>query len=359
MSTPSTLLLCAGAAASLAGVWTLAGLSESSPLRGTPRVLFAVALGLLGDAVVYGRAPASSRGELSLPLLFSIVSVLALAVGAAKIEAALRDRDGQRVVRRAAGIVPGAFFSMAAVGVASLDLRSSSLSQARLGWALMFSLVAAVLVVFAGRARYAGVGVARLGQRAFVIGFVGVALLVGARLTRASAPRSAPGAPVPVTPSPSPAVATSAAPVERLAPSAAAPAPSTVPAAPSAAASAASVASPAASAVAPAVPGQAGAVQLEALTARGMLEADARGGVLRRQERLDACPVDPKNQQSGVLSLKVRVDASGSVGYSRATGGELSGTPLGDCLSAVFYKMGFAAPAATFVCGPSWARISR
>src|SRR3954471_14380885 len=133
MSTPSTLLLCAGAAASLAGVWTLAGLSESSPMRGTPRVLAAAAIGLLGDALVYGGASPSARAELSLPLLFSIVGVLALSVGAAKIDAALVDRAGQRVVRRAAGIVPGTFFSMAAVGAASLDLSSSSLSQARVG----------------------------------------------------------------------------------------------------------------------------------------------------------------------------------------------------------------------------------
>jgi len=88
-------------------------------------------------------------------------------------------------------------------------------------------------------------------------------------------------------------------------------------------------------------------VQIEALTARGMLEADARGGVTRRLDRLEACLADPNNQQSGALSLRVRIDASGSVGYSKATGGELSSTALGACLLAVFYKMGFAAPAST------------
>src|SRR4051812_1230266 len=100
MSTPSTLLLCAGAAASLAGVWTLAGLSEKSTMRSTPRVLAAAAIGLLGEAIVYGRSPAELRGELALPLLFGLASVVALAVGAAKIEAALADKDGARVVRR-------------------------------------------------------------------------------------------------------------------------------------------------------------------------------------------------------------------------------------------------------------------
>src|SRR5690349_9621402 len=149
MSTPSTLLLCAGAAASLAGVWTLAGLSESSPMKSTPRVVAATSLGLLGAAIVYGRSPAELRGELSLPLLFGCTSVFALAVGAAKIEAALSEKDGPRVVRRAAGIVAGTFFGMAAIGAASFDLSSGSLAQARLGWALMFALVAATVIVFA------------------------------------------------------------------------------------------------------------------------------------------------------------------------------------------------------------------
>ena len=62
-------------------------------------------------------------------------------------------------------------------------------------------------------------------------------------------------------------------------------------------------------------------------------------------ERLQACLADPKNQQSGLLTLKVGIDPSGSVTYTRPTGGDLSGTPLAACLLLVFYKMGFAAPA--------------
>jgi hypothetical protein len=87
-------------------------------------------------------------------------------------------------------------------------------------------------------------------------------------------------------------------------------------------------------------------VQVDAVTARGMLEADVRGGVARRMDKLQACAADPKNQQKGALSLKIGVDPSGSVHYSRATAGDLGGTPLGTCLLAVFYKMGFAATAA-------------
>ena len=86
-------------------------------------------------------------------------------------------------------------------------------------------------------------------------------------------------------------------------------------------------------------------LQVEAVTTRGLLEADARGGVERRKAKLQACLAEPSNQQSGALSLKIGIDASGSVSYSKATGGDLVGTPLATCLLPVFYKMGFAAPA--------------
>ena len=323
-------------------------------MRSTPRVLAAAAIGLLGEAVVYGRSPAAQRGELALPLLFGLASVLALAVGAAKIEAALADKDGPRVVRRSAGIVVGTFCGMGAVGAASLDLGSSSLAQGRLAWALMFALVASALVVFAERARYAGVGFLALGKRSLVVALVALGLLAGARLIASAQPRVAtPWPAAAALPASADASASSHMPVGSVdapvgsaaVPEAAAPpdsavlaasAPPVVSAAPSAASSAPALAA-----------GEPGAVQVDAVTANGMLEADVRGGVARRTDKLQACLEDPKNQQKGTLSLKIRVDPSGSVLYSRATGGDLSGTPLGACLLAVFYKMGFAATSAS------------
>jgi hypothetical protein len=328
-------------------------LSEKSTMRSTPRVLAAAAIGLLGEAIVYGRSPAELRGELALPLLFGLASVVALAVGAAKIEAALADKDGPRVVRRSAGIVAGAFFGMGAVGAASLDLSSGSLSQARLGWALMFALVASVLVVFAERARYAGVGLLALGKRSLVLGLVGLGLILGAQLTAAAqtsraedAPRTEtaspaaassadPDAPLPLAPVPD-----ASAPLADAAASAA-PLGSTPPGASTAPGTLASAA-PAPSAV-----GEPGTVQIDAITTRGMLDADVRGGVERRMDKLQACLQDPKNQQKGALSLKIGVDPMGSVTYSKAMAGDLSGTPLGSCLLAVFYKMGFAGTSAS------------
>lgn len=357
------LLLCAGAVASLAGVWTLAGLSESSPLRLTPRVLLAALTGLGAAAALYGRAPSALRGELALPLLFGVASLLALAVGAAKIDAALVEKDGQRVVRRAAGILVGAVLGMAAVGAASLDLSSSSLVHARFGWGFMFAFIASVLLVFAGRARYAGAGWAALGQRALILALVAVALLAGARLTAAApsrqlaVPPSAPGSlsdarspsdPASLAPAPAqarPTVADSGAPSGSAAPTT--DSASAVPSEATSADPAAPVRALASSAAEPpaVLPSGSGQLEIEKVTTRGLLEADARGGVERRRDKLEACRSDPKNGQHGSLTFKVGIDPSGSVAYIRATEGDLKGTPLADCFLRVFYKMGFAAPA--------------
>jgi hypothetical protein len=344
MSTQSMVLLCAGAAASLAGVWALAGLSERSRLRATPRALAAAVAGLVGVAAVYQRAPSALRGELLLPALFGAVSVLALAAGAAKLDAALADRDGPRAVRRAAGLIAGTFLGMVAVGAVSLELVLSSLSHARFGWAYVLPTLAAALVVFAQRGRLAGAGALALGRRGLVLGAVGLVVLVLGRwavspkpVTASPGKSSAPSATVtPVAPSPS-EVAAHDDPEMEVPARSDVPAPSASVIAPSAPAPSPSVA---------AVPaGNPGELQIEAVASRGMLEADARGGVDRRKDKLQACMSDPKNQQSGALTLKLGIDASGSVAYVRPSGGDLVGTPLAACLLPMFYKMGFAAPA--------------
>jgi hypothetical protein len=341
MSTQSTVLLCAGAAASLTGVWSLAGLSERSSLRATPRVLAALGIGLLGVAAVYQRTPAGLRAELSLPAMFGVVSVVALAAGAAKLDAALRDRDGPRAVRRAAGVIAGAFLSMGAVAAASLELLVSSIAHARVGWAHMLPTVGAALVVFVQRGRLAGAGALALGRRGLLVGAFGLVLLGLGRLMVSARPAIATAVPAR---QPLAAVASEAAPPEKPAvevPIAAA----VVSAAPSAGALASSTAGASGSSGLGAV-GAPGELQIESVVSFGMLEADARGGVESRKDKLQACMGDPKHQQSGSLTLKVGIDAGGSVEYVRATGGDLVGTPLAACLLPMLYKMGFAAPAA-------------
>jgi hypothetical protein len=358
MSAPSILLLCAGAGASLGAVWTSAGLSESSAVRVTPRVSVATLLGLGFAALIYVRAPSDLRSELGLPLLFAAASLLSLGVGAAKLEAALAEKQGDRVVRRAAGMVVGAVLGMAAVGAASLDLSSSSLVHARFGWGFMFAPIASALTVFVGRARYAGAGWLALGGRALMLGLVAAALLAGARLTVAApAPTPSASTQVPLTP----AVMATTAPAASASEVGASVEAVVAPSAGSASAGSASAGSapaasgmPAAGAIAStsAAPAEAsapdaqpGTVEVGAVTTRGLLEADARGGVEHRKDRLQACASDPKNAQHGSLSFKVGVDASGSVAYAKPLEGDLKGTPLGDCWLRIFYKMGFAAPA--------------
>lgn len=333
------VLLGVGVAASLAGVWALAGLSERSSLRTTPRVLLAVAVGVSGLALVYQRAPVALRIELSLPLLFGVVSVLGLATGAAKLDGALAAKNGPRASRRAAGLVAGSFLGMASVAAASFELLLRSLVHARFGWAFMLPTVASALVVFAQRGRLAGAGAKLLGNRGLALGVAGLLALAGGRLL--VSPRSVSAEPraaaVAVKPS-------AVAPVAAQPLAAEAPSPETTVPAPTLAAS---TAPSAGSGESPAPPGDAGAaIQVETVVARGMLEADARGGVARRLDRLEACLDDPNNRQQGVLSLKIGIDRAGSVTYSKATGGDLVGTPLAACLLPVFYKMGFAAPPA-------------
>jgi hypothetical protein len=309
-------------------------------------VLGAVGVGLVGALVVYQRAPQALRAELLLPGLFAVASVLALAAGAAKLEAALAERDGLRAVRRASGLVIGTYWGMVAVGTASLELVLSSLSHARLGWSYMLPLVAAALVVFANRVRLAGAGAILLGRRGLTLVAVGIALLCSARAV--VHPTAASAAPEP----PPPSSAATAEPVLAAAPSESVAAPSSaqpdsavVPAPSVAPADSAAAPAPSVTAAAPA-PGTPGELVVEKLEAHGILEADARGGVQRRFEKLQACLAQPSNQQRGALSLKIGIDGNGSVTYSRALTGELLGTPLAGCLLPVFYKMGFAAPSA-------------
>ncbi len=335
------VLLGTGMAASLAGVWALAGLSERSAMRSTPRVVAATAIGVLGLAALYGRAPVDLRGSLSLPALFGAVAVLSIGAGAAKLDAALGDKDGPRAVRRAAGLLGGIFLGMASVAVVSFELLLSSRAQARFGWACMLPAVASLLLVFARRGRLAGAAAQVMGRRGLVLGLLGLSLVIGLRFLVAK-PANAASRPAEAKVEPATPPAAEAPVPEAIVPSAA---PAAEPSA-SAAAEASAAPSPLASSpAAPAPSGAPGELQVEAVATRGMLEADARGGLERRKAKLQTCLAEPANQQRGALSLKIGIDAAGSVSYSKATGGDLVGTPLAACLLPVFYKMGFAAPA--------------
>jgi hypothetical protein len=361
MSTASIVLLAAGLAASLAGVWALSGLSERSSLRGSPRVLLSLALGLSGLAGLYRWAPVALRADLSLPIFFGTVSVLGVAVGGAKLDGALAEKNGPRALRRAAGLVLGSYLGMAAVAAVSLELVLRSLVLARFGWSFMLPTVAAALVTFAERGRLAGAAGKSLGARGLVLAGCGLLALAGGRWLVSPALHAEPhqshtelaaSGPAPEPPLAAAIIAAPAAPepvASQPAPSIAAEPPSPdLPLAASAAESAAAPAPAVTEQPGVALPeGASGQLQIDSITARGMLEADARGGITRRLDRLEACLAEPKQRQSGLVTFKLVVDTSGSVTFNRAIGGDLVDSPLAACLMPIFYKLGFATPAAT------------
>jgi hypothetical protein len=327
------VLLCAGAACSLAGVWALAGLSERSNMRNSARVLGAAALGLLALPALYFASPAAARAALMLPLLFGAASMLGLVAGAAKLDGALAVADEPRALRRAAGLIAGSALSMAAIAAVSLELLGTLPVAARFGWACMAPIAAAAVIVFAQRTRLAGGGALALGPRALVLAAVGLLLLGIARFSILPPVVESPPKSADSVAAESPAAKAPAPPIADPGPLAPAP--------PPVLASAAAAPVPSVSAT----PGAPGELQIETVVPKGLLEADARGGVLRRFDRLQACLAEPTNQQSGALTLRVTLDGGGSVTHVRPTGGDLVDTPLAACLLPVFYQMGFAAPA--------------
>jgi hypothetical protein len=83
-------------------------------------------------------------------------------------------------------------------------------------------------------------------------------------------------------------------------------------------------------------------VSIESLTATGILEKDARGGLLRRIDLLDECVTKSGLTAPGTLSARLSIDENGSVPTLRITGGDLVGTPFAVCAMRAFYRTGFA-----------------
>ncbi|MEO6600272.1 MAG: hypothetical protein ABIQ16_10395 [Polyangiaceae bacterium] len=340
MSLSSFVLFSTGALAGVLSLRSLAGWSEPSSLRSGARVIGSAVLGGAALVAVQLGAGAPLRLRL-LPLaLFSLLAVLSVAFGAARMDAAVAERQSARAVRRASGILSGAFLGMLAIGALTLALASTEANLGRPAWSHVLPLLASVLVAFAARTRLAGAGALALGQRGLWRGVLGLAALVVGRYAlvprplapapREAAARVAPsevalGAPA------LPSSVADAAPSADSAPPSVVPAPETSP--------------PTAPSAAPATaegPGE--IVQIEALELHGMPGLDARGGVMRRIKKLEACVNSDSTKASGSITFKVGIDDQGGVTYLKNIGGDLEHTPVASCLSLAFYKMGFAPP---------------
>jgi len=321
------------------------------------RVAAALFLGVLGWAagVRVGRVPAL------LPAVLAIVAIGSLVAGASRLEAALRAR-AERTSPIAAGLlVSGAWLGVAAIAVSSftlsaIDVRAQLAAQlspdwmlaahkARFGWFHAIPLVAAALIVFVGRLGITGAGIKRLGGPWFSVALGCAVFVAGTRYGLPRALRWAPAptaSPVPklVTTTPSPPAALPAQAEPSGATASPLPLPPPSASTPDAVAAPDTGADPDASA--PEQPSGSEMIRIESLSASGILEKDARGGLLRRLNLLEECVVKARLTAPGTLSARLSIDANGSVPTLRITGGDLVGTPFAVCVMKAFYRTGFA-----------------
>lgn len=312
------------------------------------RVAAALFLGVLGWAagVRVGRLPAL------LPAVLAIVAIGSLVAGASRLEASLRAPSARSSPLAAGLLVSGAWLAVAAIAVASftlstIDVRAQLAAQlspdwilaahkARFGWFHAIPLVTAALIVFVGRLGITGAGIQRLGGPWFSVALGCAVFVAGTRYGLPRALRFAPPAAVSsvpklvaTTPPPRPVPLPEPTPIE--------PATSALPTPPPSASAGA-----AADASAPEEASGSETIRIESLSASGILEKDARGGLLRRLNLLEECVVKTRLTAPGTLSARLSIDANGSVPTLRITGGDLVGTPFAVCAMKAFYRTGFA-----------------
>jgi len=334
---------CLSCIVNAAGMVWLLGPGGLQARRFSSRVGLALFVGLLGLAPTLAFRQASAIG----PALLAVSSLGALALGASQLEAAVALRDNLRAARIASNLLTGVWLGLCAIAAASLALSASTLalavqgkapageawvaamSAARLSWLHTFPLVGAALVVFAGRLQLAGLGAATSLGSALPVALIAAVGIVGGRHgLRNDAQIMAEAAAVPLPSrmarpqlAPAPSVVSSAERPEPVPPPAsAAPAPS--------------------AAVPPAATGR--PIAIEALTATGILEADARTGIERRMKLLDECAAKTPLTQPGTLRSRVFIDPNGSVLAVKPLGGEHADTPFAQCAMLSYYRMGFA-----------------
>lgn len=316
------------------------------------RVAAALFIGVLGWAA----GVRVGKVEALLPAVLAIVAIGSLVTGASRLEASVRSRAERTSPISAALVLSGAWLAVAAIGVASftlsaIDVRAQFTAElppdwplashkARFGWFHAVPLVAAALIVFLGRFGLAGLGLKRIGGPWFSVALGGAVFVAG---TRYGLPATFRFVPAGGAAGPEKAVATqrpAAVPPPRtsapLEPSTSAPAPGSP--APSASA-AAEIGAPD-----PSAPDTSGSelIHIESLTANGILEKDARGGLLRRMNLLEECATKSDLSAPGTLSARLSIDENGSVPTLRITGGDLVGTPFAVCVMKAFYRTGFA-----------------
>jgi hypothetical protein len=261
-------------------------------------------------------------------------------LAAARFEGVFATRSFPQVRARTTGLLLGSWLSLTALAAASLaaallslraglsgDAASSWLGareSARASWSCSLPIAAALLAVFIGRLRESGLF--SLERREFVWAVVALALpatLAFGQLKRASGNAEWVATPAALSRAPtSPRTALSSPPEPSPEPSPTARASATTPASPDG-------------------KDPNSDVGVEVSVAEGVYEEDARRNILRRIERAHECMRrDPSAH--GILSLRVVVDADGSVTNVVPLSGDLLGSAFAKCAMLWLYRVGFA-----------------
>lgn len=344
--------LCLSAA--LAAIASEQMLGGAIRLRFTGRVVVVTALGALGLVALLPLGLGRDSGTVFAGTVAG-ACVASLILAVARFETAFATARAPEVSARTRGLLLGAWLGLTALAAASiaaalLSLRASAnpdasrvwlgaRESARLGWSAALPIVAALVSVFAGRARRAGLAQQAWGDFSWALVAVALPATLGFGLlqrssregltasntfsARASAsPNSSPSANPPAT-------------AEALAP---AQTPEQDPA-PSAEGKGAAVPS----AAPPASKDADQEVGVEVSSAEGIYEEDARRSILRRVERAHEC-IRKNPSARGILSARVVVDAGGSVTNVVPLSGDLFGSAFAKCAMLWLYRVGFATP---------------
>jgi hypothetical protein len=336
------------------GVTVLSRSARSSSGPGAGRGAAACAVGGLLLVAVLAGALGGPRGA-AFPSLLAIFGVVAFGLRSFALEPLARVGPPDRATACARDLLGGAWLGTAAIAAASLAGTAASVIAmdtagqsspagwataelvGRLGWWHALPVAGMSLVVFARRIGLAGMGALSAGGKWLGLGLAaGLSLGVGHHVlaqererlqAQAGSPGDAGLAELQANPEA----------VQPATPTASSP-PADATSTPAPAASAPTAPEPDTAAVA--------LVKVESVAVAGTLQSGIVDAVERRRSLLESCARRGGLEETGTLSVRVIVAAGGGAASVVPTGGELAGTPLGDCMLRAFYHMGFPPPVA-------------
>ncbi len=346
--------LAVGCALNAVGVTVMLRCVQSTWERISARFAIACAVGGFGLIWVLSSAIHGPKGA-SFPTILALSSTIAVALCALALEPLVHQGPRDRMASTVRRLVGGAWLGVAAIAAASLAGAAAGLlawspagrvshgalvaaeRAGRLGWLHALPLIGMVLVVFVRRTELVGLATLSAGRR-----WLGLTLAAGLSLgagryvlaqerTRVAAEADAACALAPAAPPPPTSVAAGLASIAPELPSI-----GVAGSAPQGSASPTSSADT--------DPGAGAVISVASLQASGVLEAGVSTPIDRRRNLLERCAERGGLHEAATLSVRIVVGVEGGAASVTPTGGDLTGTPVGDCLMRAFYHMGFPPP---------------